>query len=239
MPSENFRRHFSNRLKYTVYFFRKCTVVASAIDFILHIDQHLLALSAQYGIWIYAILFIIVFCETGMIITPFLPGDSLLFAAGGIAALGGMDIHLMVMLLFAAAILGDALNFTVGKYFGGRLFANPDSKIFRREYLDKTHRFYEKHGGKTIIIARFVPIVRTFAPFVAGMGKMHYAKFIRYNIIGGFLWVILFSYAGYFFANFPIVKNNLGLVMGGIIIVSILPGAVEIARAKLAVKSKR
>ena len=239
MPSENFRRHFSNRLKYTVYFFRKCTVVASAIDFILHIDQHLLALSAQYGIWIYAILFTNVFCETGLIITPFLPGDSLLFAAGGIAALGGMDIHLMVMLLFAAAILGDALNFTVGKYFGGRLFANPDSKIFRREYLDKTHRFYEKHGGKTIIIARFVPIVRTFAPFVAGMGKMHYAKFIRYNIIGGFLWVILFSYAGYFFANFPIVKNNLGLVMGGIIIVSILPGAVEIARAKLAVKSKR
>ena len=239
MPSENFRRHFSNRLKYTVYFFRKCTVVASAIDFILHIDQYLLALSAQYGIWIYAILFIIVFCETGLIITPFLPGDSLLFAAGGIAALGGMDIHLMVMLLFAAAILGDALNFTVGKYFGGRLFANSDSKIFRREYLDKTHRFYEKHGGKTIIIARFVPIVRTFAPFVAGMGKMHYAKFIRYNIIGGFLWVILFSYAGYFFANFPVVKNNLGLVMGGIIIVSILPGAVEIARAKLAVKSKR
>ena len=239
MPSENFRRHFSNRLKYTVYFFRKCTVVASAIDFILHIDQHLLALSAQYGIWIYAILFIIVFCETGMIITPFLPGDSLLFAAGGIAALGGMEIHLMVVLLMFAAILGDALNFTVGKYFGDRLFANPDSKIFRREYLDKTHRFYEKHGGKTIIIARFVPIVRTFAPFVAGMGKMHYAKFIRYNIIGGFLWVILFSYAGYFFANFPIVKNNLGLVMGGIIIISILPGAVEIARAKLAVKSKR
>ncbi|HHK5608829.1 TPA: DedA family protein [Neisseria cinerea] len=214
-------------------------MVASAIDFILHIDQHLLALSAQYGIWIYAILFTIVFCETGLIITPFLPGDSLLFAAGGIAVLGGMDIHLMVMLLFAAAILGDALNFTVGKYFGGRLFANPDSKIFHREYLDKTHRFYEKHGGKTIIIARFVPIVRTFAPFVAGMGKMHYAKFIRYNIIGGFLWVILFSYAGYFFANFPVVKNNLGLVMGCIIIVSILPGAVEIARAKLAVKSKR
>ena len=239
MPSENFRRHFSNRLKYTVYFFRKCTVVASAIDFILHIDQHLLALSTQYGIWIYAILFTIVFCETGLIVTPFLPGDSLLFAAGGIAALGGMDIHLMVMLLFVAAILGDALNFTVGKYFGGRLFANPDSKIFRREYLDKTHRFYEKHGGKTIIIARFVPIVRTFAPFVAGMGKMHYAKFIRYNIIGGFLWVILFSYAGYFFANFPVVKNNLGLVMGGIIIISILPGAVEIARAKLAAKSKR
>ena len=214
-------------------------VVASAIDFILHIDQHLLALSAQYGIWIYAILFTIVFCETGLIVTPFLPGDSLLFAAGGIAALGGMDIHLMVMLLFAAAILGDALNFTVGKYFGGRLFANSDSKIFRREYLDKTHHFYEKHGGKTIIIARFVPIVRTFAPFVAGMGKMHYAKFIRYNIIGGFLWVILFSYAGYFFANFPVVKNNLGLVMGGIIIVSILPGIIEITRAKLAVKSKR
>ncbi len=146
-------------------------MLASAIDFILHIDQHLLALSAQYGVWIYAILFLIVFCEIGLIVTPLLPGDSLLFAVGGIAALGGMDIHLMVALLSLAAILGDALNFTVGKYFGGRLFANPDSKIFRREYLDKTHRFYEKHGGKTIIIARFMPIVRTLPPSSPVWGK--------------------------------------------------------------------
>lgn len=207
---------------------------AQIIDFILHIDQHLAALSAQYGLWIYAILFLIVFCETGLVVTPFLPGDSLLFAAGGIAAVGGMNIHLMVLLLLAAAVLGDAVNFAVGKYFGAKLFANPDSKIFRRSYLDKTHAFYEKYGGKTIIIARFVPIVRTFAPFVAGMAEMDYAKFIRYNIIGAVLWVVLFSYAGYFFANLPVVKNNLGLVLGAIIVISVLPAVIEVIRAKRA-----
>lgn len=209
-------------------------MISAVIDFILHIDQHLAALSADYGVWIYAILFLIVFCETGLVVTPFLPGDSLLFAAGGIAAVGGMNIHVMVLLLLIAAIIGDAVNFMIGKYFGAKLFANPDSKIFRRSYLDKTHAFYEKHGGKTIIIARFVPIVRTFAPFVAGMGDMNYGKFIRYNIIGAVLWVVLFSYAGYFFANLPIVKNNLGLVLGAIIIVSILPGMVEVIRARRA-----
>ena len=206
------------------------------IDFILHIDQHLTELAAQYGVWIYAILFLIIFCETGLVVTPFLPGDSLLFAAGGIAALGEMNIHLMVALLLAAAILGDAVNFAIGKYFGARLFANPDSKIFRRAYLDKTHAFYEKHGGKTIIIARFVPIVRTFAPFVAGMGNMHYGRFIRYNIIGAILWVVLFSYAGYFFANIPLVKNNLALVLAAIIVISVLPGVIEVVRARRAAK---
>ena len=202
------------------------------IDFILHIDQHLTELAAQYGVWIYGILFLIIFCETGLVVTPFLPGDSLLFAAGGIAALGEMNIHLMVALLLVAAILGDAVNFAIGKYFGARLFANPDSKIFRRAYLDKTHAFYEKHGGKTIIIARFVPIVRTFAPFVAGMGNMHYGRFIRYNIIGAILWVVLFSYAGYFFANIPLVKNNLALVLAAIIVISVLPGVIEVVRAR-------
>ena len=202
------------------------------IDFILHIDQHLTELAAQYGAWIYGILFLIIFCETGLVVTPFLPGDSLLFAAGGIAALGEMNIHLMVALLLVAAILGDAVNFAIGKYFGARLFANPDSKIFRRAYLDKTHAFYEKHGGKTIIIARFVPIVRTFAPFVAGMGNMHYGRFIRYNIIGAILWVVLFSYAGYFFANIPLVKNNLALVLAAIIVISVLPGVIEVVRAR-------
>ena len=211
-------------------------MISTIIDFILHIDQHLVHLSAQYGPWIYAILFVVIFCETGLVVTPFLPGDSLLFAAGGIAAIGGMNIHVMVLLLLAAAILGDAANFMIGKYFGQKLFANPDSKIFRRSYLEKTHTFYEKHGGKTIIIARFVPIVRTFAPFVAGMGDMHYATFIRYNIIGAVLWVLLFSYAGYFFANIPVVKNNLGLVMAAIIVISILPAVVEIIRAKLNAK---
>ena len=207
-------------------------MISTIIDFILHIDQHLAALSAEYGVWIYAILFLIIFCETGLVVMPFLPGDSLLFAAGGIAALGEMNIHLMVALLLVAAILGDAVNFAIGKYFGARLFANPDSKIFRRAYLDKTHAFYEKHGGKTIIIARFVPIVRTFAPFVAGMGNMHYGRFIRYNIIGAILWVVLFSYAGYFFANIPLVKNNLALVLAAIIVISVLPGVIEVVRAR-------
>lgn len=211
-------------------------MISTLIDFILHIDQHLVHLSAQYGPWIYAILFVVIFCETGLVVTPFLPGDSLLFAAGGIAAIGGMNIHVMVLLLLAAAILGDAANFMIGKYFGQKLFANPDSKIFRRSYFEKTHAFYEKHGGKTIIIARFVPIVRTFAPFVAGMGDMHYGTFIRYNIIGAVLWVLLFSYAGYFFANIPVVKNNLGLVMAAIIVISILPAVVEVIRAKLNAK---
>ncbi|MFK7641437.1 DedA family protein [Neisseria oralis] len=211
-------------------------MIGTVIDFILHIDQHLTALSAQYGMWIYAILFLIIFCETGLVATPFLPGDSLLFAAGGIAAVGGMNIHIMVLILLVAAILGDAVNFMIGKYFGAKLFSNPDSKIFRRAYLEKTHAFYEKHGGKTIIIARFVPIVRTFAPFVAGMGDMHYGRFIRYNIIGALAWVLLFSYLGYFFANIPLVKNNLGLVLGAIIVISILPAIIEIVRAKYAAK---
>ncbi|EFI24258.1 SNARE-like domain protein [Neisseria sp. oral taxon 014 str. F0314] len=211
-------------------------MIGTVIDFILHIDQHLTALSAQYGMWIYAILFLIIFCETGLVATPFLPGDSLLFAAGGIAAVGGMNIHIMVLILLVAAILGDAVNFMIGKYFGAKLFSNPDSKIFRRAYLEKTHAFYEKHGGKTIIIARFVPIVRTFAPFVAGMGDMHYGRFIRYNIIGALAWVLLFSYLGYFFANIPLVKNNLGLVLGAIIVISILPAVIEIVRAKYAAK---
>ena len=211
-------------------------MISTLIDFILHIDQHLVHLSDQYGPWIYAILFVVIFCETGLVVTPFLPGDSLLFATGGIAAIGGMNIHIMVLLLLTAAILGDAANFMIGKYFGQKLFANPDSKIFRRSYLEKTHAFYEKHGGKTIIIARFVPIVRTFAPFVAGMGDMHYGTFIRYNIIGAVLWVLSFSYAGYFFANIPVVKNNLGLVMAAIIVISILPAVVEVIRAKLNAK---
>ena len=209
-------------------------MIATIIDFILHIDQHLVSLAAQYGVWIYAILFLIVFCETGLVVTPFLPGDSLLFAAGGIAAIGSMNIHLMVALLIAAAIIGDAVNFMIGKYFGEKLFANPDSKVFKRSYLDKTHAFYEKYGGKTIIIARFVPIVRTFAPFVAGMAKMDYGKFIRYNVIGAVLWVVLFSYIGYFFANTEFVKKNLGLVLIAIIVISVLPAVIEVIRAKRA-----
>ena len=203
-----------------------------AINFILHIDRHLTELSAQYGTWIYAILFVIVFCETGLVITPFLPGDSLLFAAGSIAALGSMNIHAMVLLLIIAAIIGDAVNFAVGKYLGERLFANPDSRIFRRSHLQRTESFYAKHGGKTIILARFVPIVRTFAPFVAGMGHMRYGRFFRFNIIGGIAWVALFSYAGFWFGQRQIVKENLTLILLAIIMISILPAIIEIIRAR-------
>ncbi len=202
------------------------------INFILHIDRHLSELSAQYGGWIYAILFVIVFCETGLVVTPFLPGDSLLFAAGSIAALGSMNIHLMVLLLIIAAIIGDAVNFAVGKYLGERLFANPDSRIFRRSHLQRTESFYAKHGGKTIILARFVPIVRTFAPFVAGMGHMRYGRFFRFNIIGGIAWVALFSYAGFWFGQRQIVKENLTLILLAIIMISILPAIIEIIRAR-------
>lgn len=211
-------------------------MLAAIIDFILHIDQHLQVLANDYGLWIYAILFLIFFCETGLVVTPLLPGDSLLFAAGGLAAIGEMNVHLMVLLLVIAAILGDAVNFHIGKYFGHRLFANPNSKIFRRVYLEKTHVFYQKHGGKTIILARFVPIVRTFAPFVAGMSKMHYVHFYRFNVIGALLWVPIFSYLGYFFANIPVVKNNLSLVLVAIIILSLLPGLIEIIRHRRASK---
>lgn len=205
------------------------------IDFILHIDQHLIALTAQYGIWIYAILFLIVFCETGLVVTPFLPGDSLLFAAGAVAAAsaGALNVHLIVAVLLAAAILGDASNFEIGKYFGAKLFARPNSRLFKPEYLAKTHQFYEKYGGKTIILARFVPIVRTFAPFVAGMGKMHYGHFLRYNIIGAMAWVVSLAYLGYAFGNVPLVKNNFGVLVIGIVLVSVIPMAVELIRAQL------
>ena len=204
------------------------------IDFILHIDQHLTELAAQYGAWIYGILFLIIFCETGLVVMPLLPGDSLLFAAGSIAAIDKMNIHLMVVLLIIAAILGDAVNFMIGKFFGEKLFANPNSKIFKQSHLQKTQQFYAKHGGKTIILARFIPIVRTFAPFVAGMGHMTYHHFLAYNVIGGVLWVTIFSYLGYFFGNMDIVKDNLSLVLVAIIVLSILPAIIEIIRHKRA-----
>lgn len=212
-------------------------IIKFIIDFILHIDVHLAELVAQYGMWVYAILFLILFCETGLVVTPFLPGDSLLFVAGALAALptNDLNVHTMVALMVAAAILGDAVNYTIGRLFGEKLFSNPNSKIFRRSYLDKTHQFYEKHGGKTIILARFVPIVRTFAPFVAGMGHMSYRHFAAYNVIGALVWVLLFTYAGYLFGDLPVVQENLKLLIVGIIIVSILPGVIEIWRHKRAV----
>jgi len=209
-----------------------------AIDFVLHIDVHMAELVAQYGMWIYAILFVIIFCETGLVVTPFLPGDSLLFVAGALASLptNHVNVHLMILMLMATAILGDAANYTIGRFFGERLFRNPNSKIFKQSYLEKTHHFYEKHGGKTIILARFVPIVRTFAPFVAGMGHMSYRHFASYNIIGGVVWVALFSYAGYLFGGLEVVQRNLKLLIVLIIFISLVPMAVEIWRNKCKAK---
>ncbi|MDX7988456.1 DedA family protein [Xenorhabdus sp. 12] len=210
------------------------------VDFILHIDAHLAELVANYGDWVYGILFLIIFCETGLVVTPFLPGDSLLFVAGALSALDSNDlnVHIMVALMITAAIIGDALNYTIGRIFGEKLFNNPNSKIFRRSYLDKTHEFYEKHGGKAIILARFVPIIRTFAPFVAGMGKMSYRQFATYNVIGAFIWVLLFTYAGYLFGDMPIIQQNLKLLIVAIIFISILPGVIEVWRHRRAASKK-
>lgn len=207
-------------------------LIQLVIDFILNIDQHLTALTAAYGPWVYAILFLIVFCETGLVVMPFLPGDSLLFVAGAIALHGTLDVHLLVVLLIIAAILGDALNYSIGRFFGLRLFNNPESKIFRREHLAVTRAFYTRHGGKTIIIARFVPIVRTFAPFVAGMSHMSYGRFAAYNVIGAILWVTSFTYAGYWFGNLPVIKDNLHYLIVGIILVSVLPSLFALLRQR-------
>lgn len=200
------------------------------VNFILHIGDHLQELVKNYGNWIYAILFAIVFCETGLVVLPFLPGDSMLFAAGTIAAVGDMNIFVLIGLLIVAAILGDFVNFEIGKHFGQKLFSNPNSKIFKQSYLQKTHDYYEKYGGRTIIIARFIPIVRTFAPFVGGMGNMNYAQFARYNIVGAVLWVVSFTTLGYFFGQLPFVKEHFSWIMIAIIVFSVVPMIVEIIR---------
>ncbi len=205
-------------------------LIASFFDVLVHLDQHLTALVGKYGVWIYAILFLIIFCETGLVVTPFLPGDSLLFVAGTVAAAGGMDVHLLVVLLIVAAILGDTVNYGFGHYLGPKVFHYEDSVWLNRRHLDRAHEFYERHGGMTIVIARFVPIIRTYAPFVAGIGAMTYRRFLAYNVGGAVLWVVSLTYAGYFFGNIPIIKQNLTLVVIGIIILSILPGVVEYLR---------
>ena len=194
-------------------------LILFAIDFILHVDVHLKELFENYGVWVYAILFLIIFCETGLVVTPFLPGDSLLFAAGALTVGSVLDVHTLAAVLIIAAVLGNVVNYTSGHFFGEQLFRNPDSKIFRRVYLEKTHAFYAKHGGKTIIITRFLPIVRTFAPFVAGMGAMTYPRFLAFNLVGGLLWVISFVYAGHFFGNLPVVQTHLSKIIWALIII--------------------
>jgi len=207
--------------------------IKSLLDFVLHIDQHLVEIVQDYQTWTYLILFLIIFAETGLVVTPILPGDSLLFAAGAIIAKPetGLSIFVMLVLLIAAAILGDLVNYHIGKYIGPKAFSG-HYKFLKAEYLNKTHAFYEKHGGKTIIYARFIPIIRTFAPFVAGIGTMSYAKFASYNIIGGIAWVTSFLLLGFFFGSVPIIKQNFTYVILLIILVSVLPPIIEVWRSK-------
>lgn len=202
------------------------------IDLFLHLDTYLHTVIQTYGIWTYLLLFLIIFCETGLVITPILPGDSLLFAAGTFAASGALDLGWLLGLLSVAAISGDAVNYTIGHFMGPKVFTQTNGRFLKKEYLDRTHQFYEKYGGKTIIIARFVPIVRTFAPFVAGVGSMTYARFASYNIIGGLLWITVCTVAGYLFGNIPIVKQNFTLAILAIIFLSILPGLLEFLRQR-------
>ncbi len=202
---------------------------STLVDFILHIDTHLQVLVAEYGLWLYGILFVIIFCETGLVVMPFLPGDSLLFAAGSLASVTGSSLnpHFLFLLFFVAAVLGDTVNYQIGHKLGAKVFQHKNSRFFNAGHLAKTNAFFEKYGGKTIIIARFVPIIRTFAPFVAGIGAMTYSRFVLYNVIGALLWVGLFTYSGYFLGQLPFVQHNFKLLIFAIIGVSLLPPIIE------------
>jgi membrane-associated protein len=206
-------------------------IIQHFIELVLHLDKYLGQIIQDYGVWTYLFLFIIIFMETGFVITPFLPGDSLIFAAGTLAGLGYMNIWVLYLVLCAAAILGDTVNYWIGHYIGPRAFSG-NIRFLKKEYIDRTHAFYEKHGGKTIIIARFIPIIRTFAPFVAGVGAMTYPKFIIYNVVGGMAWVALFLFGGYFFGNLPFVQQNFSFVLLAIIIISVMPAIIEIINSR-------
>ena len=201
-------------------------------DMIVHLDKHLVELANNWGLWTYLILFLVIFCETGLVVTPFLPGDSLLFVIGALSAGGQLNVFAIGFLLFIAAVIGDTVNYHLGYFFGPKAFNAKHNRFFKREHLMKTHEFYERHGGKTIIIARFIPIIRTFAPFVAGMGSMSYRRFICYNVVGAALWVAIIVSAGYFFGNIPIVKKNFTLVIMAIIVISIMPGVISFLKVK-------
>ncbi len=206
-------------------------LIELGIDFILHLDKYLDLIIRSVGIWTYLILFVVIFIETGLVVTPFLPGDLLLFAAGAFAALGSLNVAALFVILALAAVLGDTVNYWIGHYIGDRAFTTK-SRFLKREYLERTQAFYEKYGGKTIFLARFVPIIRTFAPFVAGVGKMRYGYFISYNVFGGILWTGLFIFAGYFFGNVPFVRNNFSLVVIAIVLISVVPAVVEVIRSR-------
>ena len=206
-------------------------LITSLVDFILNIDKHLGQLISSYGLFVYGILFVVIFIETGLVVMPFLPGDSLLFAAGAFSAIGSLNIFLTLLLLSVAAVLGDTVNYWIGHFFGEQIIANPRIPI-KKEHIDQTKAFFDKHGGKTIILARFVPIVRTFAPFVAGVGKMTYRKFVSYNVFGGVAWIFIFTLSGYLFGNIPTVKENFSLVIMAIIFLSLLPMLYHGAKSK-------
>jgi len=208
-------------------------IIESLIDFILHIDKNLNLIIQNYGIWTYLILFLIIFCETGLVVAPFFPGDSLIFVAGAFAGSGSLKIEWLIALFSLAAIIGDTVNYWIGNFVGPKVFHKKDARFFKKEYLDEANKFYEKHGGKTIILARFIPIIRTFAPFVAGIGKMSYRRFIIYNILGGVAWVSIFSLGGYYFGSLPIIKENLSLVIFAIIILSLMPLTIKFLKSKI------
>jgi membrane-associated protein len=216
-------------------------LIKKLVDFIIHIDRHLAEIIGQYGLWTYAILFLIIFAETGLVIMPLLPGDSLLFAAGAFSAKPetGLNVHLMAFLLFVAAFLGDTLNYWIGHKIGPAVFKREDSIWLRKKHLEKAHAFFEKYGGRAVILARFVPIVRTFVPFVAGAGSMTYSRFLAYNLIGGFVWIYFFIYAGFMFGNQPFVQKNFKLVILAIIILSVVPIVVEVLREWLKARRER
>jgi membrane-associated protein len=213
-------------------------IISNFIDLILHLDKHLADIIQNYGIWCYVVFFAIIFAETGLVITPFLPGDSLLFALGALAAGGSLHVGWLFVLLAVAAVLGDSANYAIGKYFGAMILKKEGTWFLKKEHIDRTHRFYEKYGAKTIVLARFVPIIRTFAPFIAGLGKMSYAKFFAYNVFGGVLWIAAFIFGGFFFGNIPIIKNNFTLVILAIIVISIMPAVIEVIRERNRIKAE-
>lgn len=207
-------------------------IIVNVVEFFFHIDKHLSVIIQNCGGWSYAILFAIIFAETGLVVTPFLPGDSLLFAVGALAAAGSLNATWVFLILAAAAIIGDSANYAIGKFFGETLIEKTNSRFLKKEHIDRTHKFFEKYGGKTIVLARFVPVIRTFAPFVAGIGEMSYLYFFTYNVVGAILWVAIFVFGGFFFGGLPFVKDNFSIVILAIILISILPGAIEILKHK-------
>lgn len=206
-------------------------------DIVLHLDTHLTLLIRDYGVWVYAILFVVIFAETGLVVFPFLPGDSLLFVAGAVAAVGGMDAGTLILVLALAAVLGNSVNYAVGRYLGPRVFQWPDSRFFNRAALDKTHAFYERHGGKTLVLSRFLPLFRTFAPFVAGIGAMGWMRFTAFNLLGAVLWVVSLVLAGYWLGNVPVIRNNLTATVLAIVVISLLPAFIGWLRHRAAVRT--